>query len=216
MKADVSRPTARKYLGAVQPPNELQAKHDWRTRQNPLEEIWPQAEVMLEEAAELEAKALLESLGAHSQWAVAESHLRTFQRRVKRGGCNTGRTRKCSFCKTGRPVAPFNWTRPRDELAVRKIVGQPYEHLLCHSVLPHSNWESATRCLSESMLSLRQGLQEALHSLGHRATGIARGQQQRGHPPGGRWSNGARVQRAVCLVMRALRIGAPDDWDQLF
>jgi hypothetical protein len=39
MKADVICPTVRKYLAAAQPPNELQAKHDWRTRQDPLEEI---------------------------------------------------------------------------------------------------------------------------------------------------------------------------------
>src|ERR1035441_4990213 len=41
--------------------------------------------------------------------------------------------------------------------------GQAYDHLLCHCVLPHSNWEWATPCLSESLLSCKQGLQEALH-----------------------------------------------------
>lgn len=38
-------------------------------------------------------------------------------------------------------------------------------HLLCHCLLPHSNWGVA-RCLSESLLSDRQGLPEALHRLG--------------------------------------------------
>jgi hypothetical protein len=33
-------------------------------------------------------------------------------------------------------------------------------------VLPYSNWEWATRCRSESLLSLRQGLQGSLHQLG--------------------------------------------------
>ena len=83
MKADVSRPTARKYLDAVQPTNELQAKHTWRTREDSLVEIWPQAVVMLEEAPDLEAKALFEYLWERSPWAVQEKHLRTFQRRVK-------------------------------------------------------------------------------------------------------------------------------------
>ena len=32
MKADISRPTARKYLEAQQPPDRLQVKHTWRTR----------------------------------------------------------------------------------------------------------------------------------------------------------------------------------------
>jgi hypothetical protein len=43
---------------------------------------------------------------------------------------------------------------------------RPLEHLLCHVVLPYSNWSWATRCQSESLLSLRHGLQEALHQLG--------------------------------------------------
>jgi hypothetical protein len=46
------------------------------------------------------------------------------------------------------------------------IARRPYDHLLCHCVLPHSNWDWATRCLSESLLSCRQGLQAALHRLG--------------------------------------------------
>ncbi len=47
MKADVSRPTARKYLDAAQTPDELQAKRTWRTRLDPLAQIWPKAEAML-------------------------------------------------------------------------------------------------------------------------------------------------------------------------
>ena len=66
MKAGMSRRIARKYLQAGQPPQELQAKHTWRTREDPLEEIWPQAEGMLEEAPDLEAKALFEYLWERS------------------------------------------------------------------------------------------------------------------------------------------------------
>ena len=79
----MSRPTARKYLDELQVPNELQAKHTWRTREDCLVAIWPQAVVMLEEAPDLEAKALFEYLWERSPWAVQEKHLRTFQRRVK-------------------------------------------------------------------------------------------------------------------------------------
>jgi hypothetical protein len=166
MKADVSRPTARKYLSAAQPPDELQAKHDWRTRPDPLAEIWPQAEVMLEEAPDLEAKALFEYLWERSPWAVAEKHLRTFQRRVKLWRLQHGPDKEVFFpqnWEAGRALQ-LDWTNA-NELAVT-IAGQPYEHLLCHCVLPYSNWEWATCCQSESMLSLRQGLQEALHRLG--------------------------------------------------
>jgi transposase len=46
------------------------------------------------------------------------------------------------------------------------VAGQPLDHLLCQAVLPYSNWQWATRCQSESLLSLRTGLQAALFRLG--------------------------------------------------
>ena len=39
-------------------------------------------------------------------------------------------------------------------------------HLLCVVVLPYSNWQWATVCLSESMAALRRGVQAALFQLG--------------------------------------------------
>src|SRR5260221_8078571 len=81
LKSDTSRPTARKYVRAGKSPAELQAKHVWRTRPDPLSGIWPQAEVMLVAAPELEAKALFEHLSQRCPGATEEEHLRTFQRR---------------------------------------------------------------------------------------------------------------------------------------
>ena len=46
------------------------------------------------------------------------------------------------------------------------IQGEALDHLFCHCVLPYSNWEWATRCISESFLSLVSGLQGALAQLG--------------------------------------------------
>jgi hypothetical protein len=166
MKAGMSRPTARKYLKATQPPHELQAKHTWRTREDPLVEIWPQAQKMLEEAPDLEAKALFEYLWERWPWAVQEKHLRTFQRRVKMWRLQHGPDKEVFFpqdWEAGRAMQ-MDWTNA-NELAVT-IGGQPYEHLLCHCVLPHSNWEWASCCFSESLLSCRQGLQGALQRLG--------------------------------------------------
>lgn len=166
MKAGMSRRIARKYLEAGQPPNELQAKHTWRTREDPLSEIWPQAEAMLVEAPDLEAKALFEYLLERSPEAVQEKHLRTFQRRVKLWRLAHGPDKEVFFpqdWEAGRAMQ-LDWTNA-NELAVT-IGGRPYDHLLCHCVLPHSNWDWATCCLSESLLSCRQGLQEALHRLG--------------------------------------------------
>jgi hypothetical protein len=153
MKAGMSRRIARKYLQAGQPPNELQAKHTWRTREDPLVEIWPQAQAMLEEAPDLEAKTLFENLWERQPWAVQEKHLRTFQRRVKLWRLAHGPDKEVFFpqdWEAGRAMQ-LDWTNA-NELAVT-IAGRPYDHLLCHCVLPHSNWEWATRCLSESLLS---------------------------------------------------------------
>ena len=166
MKAGMSRPTARKYLGAQQTPEQLQAKHTWRTRPDPLAEIWPQAEAMLAEAPELEAKALFEHLRERAPGSVKETHLRTFQRRVKLWRLQQGPDKEVFFTQDWEPgrALQLDWTRA-GELAV-SIAGVPFEHLLCHAVLPYSNWEWATVCRSESLLSLRQGLQASLQQLG--------------------------------------------------
>ena len=50
------------------------------------------------------------------------------------------------------------------------IGGEPFAHMLCHPVLPYSNWEWATICQSESMAALRRGVQAALGRLGRAPT----------------------------------------------
>jgi len=166
MKAGMSRPTARKYLAAGQEPEALQVKHGWRTRPDPLRAIWPKAEGMLAEAPDLEAKILFEHFRVLEPWTVKEQHLRTFQRRVKLWRLQNGPDQEVFFTQDWEPgvTLQLDWTHA-SELAVT-IAGAVYEHLLCHVVLPYSNWEWAVRCQSESLLSLRQGLQASLHQLG--------------------------------------------------
>lgn len=166
MKAGMSRPTGRKYLAGGQEPEALQARHDWRTRADPLKEVWPKAEAMLVEAPDLEAKILFEHFRALEPWTVKEQHLRTFQRRVKLWRLQQGPDKEVFFTQDWEPgvTLQLDWTHA-SELGVT-IAGGVYEHLLCHTVLPYSNWEWATRCQSESLLSLRQGLQASLHQLG--------------------------------------------------
>lgn len=166
MKADVSRPTARKYLEARRPPDQLQAKRNWRTRADPLANIWPKAEAMLLEAPGLEARVLFEHLWSHAPWEVGEKHLRTFQRRVKQWRLQHGPDKEVFFAQDWIPghALQLDWTNA-NELGIT-IEDQPYQHLLCHTVLPYSNWQWATRCQSESLLSLRHGLQEGVQRLG--------------------------------------------------
>jgi hypothetical protein len=63
-----------------------------------------------------------------------------------------------------------DWTHA-DELDVT-LAGLPFAHLLCHAVLPFSNVQWAVPCLSESLLSLKISLQDALHAFGGAPLGI--------------------------------------------
>lgn len=166
MKADVDRHTARKYLEAGKGPDELQAKHTWRTRPDPLAGIWPKVTAMLAAAPELEAKTLFEYFQAQPDSGLAENHLRTFHRRVRHWRATAGPEREVFFAQEHEPgqMLELDWTYAR-ELQVT-IQGEPLDHLFCHCVLPYSNWEWATRCISESFLSLVTGLQAALAQLG--------------------------------------------------
>ena len=168
MRADIHPQTARKYVAAARPPAELQAKHTWRTRSDPVAGIWERAEQMLIQAPELEAKELFEYLCGTAGPAarVDATTLRTFQRRVLAWRLQHGQDKEVFFAQEHRPgrMMQLDWTNA-NELGVT-IAGRPLEHLLCHAVLTYSNWEWASRCQSESLLSLRHGLQEALHRLG--------------------------------------------------
>jgi len=168
MKANVHPQTACKYIQAAKRPAELQVKHTWRTRPDRLQVIWPRAQEMLREAPELEAKELFEYLcGMYDEAGiVAPSALRTFQRRVQSWRLQYGQDKEVFFGQEHLPgqVMQLDWTNA-NELGVT-IAGHPLAHLFCHMVLPYSNWEWAVRCQSESLLSLRQGLQASLQQLG--------------------------------------------------
>lgn len=165
-QAGVDRKTARKYLQAQVPPDQLQQPHTWRTRPDPLAAVWPVAEPMLRDAPELEPKALFEHFLEHPQYGLKPGHLRTFQRRVKHWRGTKGPEKEVYFPQRHCPgeLMQLDWTHAK-ELDVT-IAGQPLDHLLCHCVLTHSNWQWVKRCQSESFLSLVSGLQAALGRLG--------------------------------------------------
>ena len=169
MKADVDRHTARKYVEAGKCPAELQAPHTWRTRLDPLDKIWGEVSAMLGDAPELEAKTLFEYFLARPESGLEEGHLRTFYRRVRHWRATQGPEREVFFAQERKPgeLMQLDWTYAR-ELGVT-IQGQELDHLFCHCVLPYSDWQWATRCSSESFLSLVAGLQAALGQLGKSA-----------------------------------------------
>ena len=166
MKADLHPQTARKYIQAAQPPAALQARHTWRTRPDPLAQVWDQVVAMLRQAPELEAKTLFEYFVARPESGLEAGHLRTFFRRVRQWRATEGPEREVFFAQERPPGAlmQLDWTHA-GELRVT-ILGERLDHLFCHCVLAYSDWEWATRCLSESFLSLVTGQQAALRQLG--------------------------------------------------
>jgi hypothetical protein len=166
MKAGLHAQTGRKYVRAGKAPAQLQARHTWRTRPDPLEKVWPEVAVMLRDAPELEAKTLFEYFLQRSDNGLEERHLRTFFRRVRHWRATEGREQEVFFAQQREPgqMLQLDWTYAR-ELGVT-IQGEVLDHLFCHCVLPYSDWQWATRCVSESFLSLVSGLQAALRQLG--------------------------------------------------
>jgi hypothetical protein len=166
MKAGMDPKTARKYVKSGVVTLAARGPRTWRTRTDPLGAAWALAEGYLRAAPELEARALFEHLLETAGEALLEGQLRTFQRRVRQWRLEHGPDPEVIFAQEHRPgeVMQVDWTHAK-ELKV-SIAGKPLDHLLCHAVLPYSNWQWATRCQSESLLSVRQGLQAALHRLG--------------------------------------------------
>jgi len=166
MKADMHRETARKYVAAGRLPSEMTAVRDWRTRPDPFEEHWPEVEARLQDTPKLEARTLFELLQQAHPDRYDDGQLRTLQRRVKQWRAAHGPEREVVLAQQHRPgeAAQTDFTHAT-ELAVT-IAGQLFVHMLCVLVLPYSNWQWATVCLSESMAALRRGVQRALFQLG--------------------------------------------------
>jgi Mu transposase-like protein len=166
MKADMDRKTARRHAAAGKLPSELKQPRWWRTRPDPFAEDWPAIAAMLAEMPGLEAQTVLDLLEAKQPGRYNERHLRTLQRRIHRWRAEHGPDREIWFTQAHRPgeAAQTDFTSTA-ELGVT-IAGQAFLHLLCVTVLPYSNWQWATACLSESLAALRRGVQAALFQLG--------------------------------------------------
>ena len=166
MRAGMDRKTARKYVQGGKLPSELEEMRDWRTREDPFVEHWPEVEAMLSESPGLEAKTLFELLVEKYQDRYDAGQLRTLQRRVRAWRAERGPDKAVMLAQLHRPgeAAQTDFTSTA-ELAVT-IAGQVFVHMLCVLVLPYSNWRWASVCLSESIASIRHGVQRALFQLG--------------------------------------------------
>jgi hypothetical protein len=166
VKANIrSRKTVRKYEQLGELPSELKEPRKYRTRPDPFEKDWAEVEKKLKEAPELEAKTLFEWLCERDGVEYQEGQLRTLQRRISNWRVLNGNP-TLSLDQVHQPgeVLQSDGTC-MNELKIT-IQGHPFEHIMFHSVLPYSNWEWGRVVQSESLLSIRLGLQSALLKLG--------------------------------------------------
>lgn len=152
-KAGMDAKTASKYLRDRRLPSEMKQTHDWRTRPDPFEEVWPELRERLLLEPGLQAKTLFEYLQRAFPNRFADGQLRTLQRHIKYWRATEGPAREVFFAQEHRPdqLCESDFTHCR-ELAVT-IGGEPFPHLLYHFVLSYSNWETGGVCYSESFQS---------------------------------------------------------------
>ena len=165
-KANMDEKTARKYRKLGRLPSEVAPERSWRTRQDQFAEVWAEVHEQLQAAPGLEAKTLFAWLQIKYPEKFDDTHLRSFQRGVKRWRATAGPAKEVFFSQVHHParLCASDFTHMKS-LAVT-IEGQSFDHLLYHLVLTYSNWESITICFSESFESLSEGLQNALWELG--------------------------------------------------
>jgi hypothetical protein len=165
-RAGMDEKTARKYrrLGAL--PSTQKRPRTYRTRQDPLADLWQKVQERLEAEPRLHAKTLFDWLLKEYPGQLSQNQRRTFERRVQQWRAKAGAARTVMFSQVHHAgdLAASDFTS-MNSLGVT-ILGKRFEHLVYHFVLTYSNWESVTICASESFEALSDGLQNALWELG--------------------------------------------------
>ena len=165
-RAGMDEKTARKYrkLGAL--PSTQKRPRTYRTRKDPLVDLWQKVQERLEAEPRLQAKTLFDWLQKEHPGRLTQSQRRTFERRVLHWRATAGAARTVMFSQvhSAGDLAASDFTS-MNALGVT-ILGKRFEHLVYHFVLTYSNWEAVTICASESFEALSDGLQNALWELG--------------------------------------------------
>ena len=166
-KTGISVSSARRIEARVELPSQ-RAPRRWRTRADPLSEVWD-AEVvpMLEGAPALMGVTVLEELQRRYPERFGESVLRTLQRRVRQWRAENGDEREIFFAQEHPPgrlgLSDFTVA---DELGI-SIGAIALPHRLYQFTFAHSGWRHARVVLGgESFQALTSGLQGALWMAG--------------------------------------------------
>jgi transposase InsO family protein len=166
-RAGLSERSARRIEQSQTLPSQRPARA-WRTRADPLGEVWESEVVPLLRAdAELNAVTLLEELQRRHPADFGDGVLRTLQRRLRQWRAIHGAEREVFFAQEHPPgrlgLSDFTVC---DDLAV-EIGGAAFPHRLYQFALAHSGWRhAAVVTTGESFMALATGLQAALWRLG--------------------------------------------------
>lgn len=165
-KAGMSENTARRWRDMGKMPDEVTRERNYRTREDPFEDVWDETFELLEDNPGLEAKTIFEYFQRKYPGRFQDGQLRTFQRGIKVWRATEGPPREVFFPQVHVPgvLSESDFTYPND-LGVT-IAGRPFDHVLYHFVLTYSNWEHATVCFSENFQALSEGYQNAVWRLG--------------------------------------------------
>ena len=168
-KAGFSERTARRL--EADPEGRTQRKAEprtWRTRDNPLADVWTSdITPMLEAAPSLRPVTILNELARRYPERDWPSHRRTLERKIRAWRAQHGPDREVIFRQEHPPgrMGLSDFTDAR-ELGVT-LVGQPFDHRLYNYALAFSGWEHAEVVLGgESFVALAGGLQAALWEIG--------------------------------------------------
>lgn len=137
------------------------AVHNWRTRNDPLEEVWGKLESLLAEAPDLQPSTLLYYLQDEHPGKYGNNILRTLQRRVKDWKVLKGKDKEVMFLQKHHPgqmgISDFT------VFSGVTINGEELGHRLYHYRLVYSKWAYVKIILGgESYTALTEGLQNAL------------------------------------------------------
>lgn len=144
--------------------NKSALPRNYRTRKDPLEEVWPELESLLASKPDLQPLTLFEYLEDKYPGKYSNSILRTLQRRIKDFRV-LNQDNEVMFLQKHHPgvmgISDFT------HVAGVTIEGEQFNHRLYHYRLVYSRWSYAKIILGgESYTALAEGLQNALIKCG--------------------------------------------------
>jgi hypothetical protein len=165
--AGMSARSARRWAKGVLP-SQAKVPRSWRTRTDPLAEVWGSDVIPLlvsDTERALQATTVLDELRTRGR-QVDHGMLRTLQRRIADWRAAHGPEREVYFEQQHPPggEGAFDFTDGGELLIT--VRGSAFAHLWFEMVLTHSGHRSVSLAFSETFEALLEGLQRALADFG--------------------------------------------------